>query len=98
MKPRIGKFEIQRRLGEGAMGEVFLGRDPIIGREVAIKTIRPHVATGEEARERFYREARAAGTLNHPNLVTVHEFGEDDGTLFLAMEYVPGQEDRKSVV
>ncbi len=92
MKPRIGKFEIQRRLGEGAMGEVFLGRDPIIGREVAIKTIRPQIATGEEARERFYREARAAGTLNHPNLVTVHEFGEDDGTLFLAMEYVPGQD------
>jgi serine/threonine-protein kinase len=90
MRTRIGKFEIQRRLGEGAMGEVFLGRDPIIGREVAIKTIRPQIATGEEARERFYREARAAGTLNHPNLVTVHEFGEDDGTLFLAMEYVPG--------
>ncbi len=92
MKTRIGKFEIQRRLGEGAMGEVFLGRDPIIGREVAVKTIRPQIATGEEARERFYREARAAGTLNHPNLVTVHEFGEDDGTLFLAMEYVPGQD------
>ncbi len=92
MRTRIGKFEIQRRLGEGAMGEVFLGRDPIIGREVAIKTIRPQIATGEEARERFYREARAAGTLNHPNLVTVHEFGEDDGTLFLAMEYVPGQD------
>ncbi len=92
MRTRIGKFEIQRRLGEGAMGEVFLGRDPIIGREVAIKTIRSQIATGEEARERFYREARAAGTLNHPNLVTVHEFGEDDGTLFLAMEYVPGQD------
>lgn len=92
MRTRIGKFEIQRRLGEGAMGEVFLGRDPIIGREVAVKTIRPQIATGEEARERFYREARAAGTLNHPNLVTVHEFGEDDGTLFLAMEYVPGQD------
>ena len=92
MRTRIGKFEIQRRLGEGAMGEVFLGRDPIIGREVAVKTIRPQIATGDEARERFYREARAAGTLNHPNLVTVHEFGEDDGTLFLAMEYVPGQD------
>lgn len=92
MKTRIGKFEIQRRLGEGAMGEVFLGRDPIIGREVAIKTIRPQIATGDESRERFYREARAAGTLNHPNLVTVHEFGEDDGILFLAMEYVPGQD------
>jgi serine/threonine-protein kinase len=96
MIPRIGKFEILRRLGEGAMGEVFLATDPVIGREVAIKTIRKDsVALGEakeEARGRFYREARAAGGLNHPNLVTVHEFGEDQGLLYLAMEYVPGED------
>lgn len=96
MIPRIGKFEILRRLGEGAMGEVFLAQDPVIGREVAIKTIRKDsVALGEakeEARGRFYREARAAGGLNHPNLVTVHEFGEDQGLLYLAMEFVPGED------
>jgi serine/threonine-protein kinase len=96
MTSRIGKFEILRRLGEGAMGEVFLAKDSVIGREIAIKTIRKDsLALGEakdEARERFYREARAAGGLNHPNLVTVHEFGEDQGLLYLAMEYVPGED------
>ncbi|MFN8011226.1 MAG: serine/threonine-protein kinase [Holophagaceae bacterium] len=96
MTLRIGKFEILRRLGEGAMGEVFLAQDTVIGREVAIKTIRKDsLALGEakdEARERFYREARAAGGLNHPNLVTVHEFGEEAGLLYLAMEFVPGED------
>jgi serine/threonine-protein kinase len=72
------------------MGEVYLGRDPAIGREVALKTIHREAAQGPEARERFAREARAAGTLNHPNLVTIHEFGEDQGVLYLAMEFVPG--------
>jgi serine/threonine-protein kinase len=92
MLTRIGKYEILSRLGQGAMGEVYLARDPLIGREVAIKTIAAAHAQGEESRERFLREARAAGTLNHPNLVTIHEFGEDGGMLFLVMEYVPGED------
>ncbi len=74
------------------MGEVFLAKDPLIGREVAIKTIAPGQAQGQEARERFLREARAAGQLSHPNLVTIHEFGEDQGLLYLVMEYVPGED------
>ncbi|GLH73537.1 hypothetical protein GETHLI_20390 [Geothrix limicola] len=86
----LGRFNILKRLGQGAMGEVFLGQDPAIGREVALKTIHREAAQGAEARDRFAREARAAGTLNHPNLVTIHEFGEADGVLYLAMEYVPG--------
>ncbi len=90
MQQRLGRFEILKRLGEGAMGEVYLGLDPAIGRQVAIKTIHREAAMGAEARERFAREARAAGTLNHPNLVTIHEFGEDQGLLYLAMEFVPG--------
>jgi len=92
MQQRLGRFEILRRLGQGAMGEVYLGLDPAIGREVALKTIHREAALGAEARERFAREARAAGTLNHPNLVTIHEFGEDQGLLYLAMEYVPGMD------
>lgn len=92
MKTRIGKFEIVRPLGKGAMGEVFLAVDPLIGRHVAIKTIRGVEAEGAEARERFQREAQAAGQLSHPNLVGIHEFGEDDGLLYLAMEYVEGED------
>lgn len=92
MFEKLGKFEIKRVLGNGAMGEVYLGVDPSIGREVAIKTILPAVAQGGEAKERFAREARAAGVLNHPNLVTIYEFGEDQGVLYIAMEFVKGHD------
>ncbi|HEX9008736.1 MAG TPA: protein kinase [Holophagaceae bacterium] len=92
MFEKLGKFEIRRVLGNGAMGEVYLGVDPSIGREVAIKTILPSAAQGAEAKERFAREARAAGVLNHPNLVTIYEFGEDQGVLYIAMEFVKGHD------
>ena len=92
MFEKLGKFEIKRVLGNGAMGEVYLGVDPSIGREVAIKTILPSAAQGGEAKERFAREARAAGVLNHPNLVTIYEFGEDQGVLYIAMEFVKGHD------
>lgn len=92
MFEKLGKFEIRRVLGNGAMGEVYLGVDPSIGREVAIKTILPAAAQGDEAKERFAREARAAGVLNHPNLVTIYEFGEDQGVLYIAMEFVKGHD------
>lgn len=92
MFEKLGKFEIRRVLGNGAMGEVYLGVDPSIGREVAIKTILPSAAQGAEAKERFAREARAAGVLNHPNLVTIYEFGEDQGVLYIAMEFVRGHD------
>jgi serine/threonine-protein kinase len=92
MFEKLGKFEINRVLGQGAMGEVYLGMDPAIGREVAIKTILPSAAGGVEAKERFAREAKAAGVLNHPNLVTIYEFGEDQGVLYIAMEYVKGHD------
>ena len=88
----LGKFEIKRLLGHGAMGEVYLGVDPTIGREVAIKTILAATAGGEEAKARFSREAKAAGVLNHPNLVTIYEFGVDQGVLYIAMEFVKGHD------
>ena len=94
---RIGKFEIIRRIGKGAMGEVFLGRDPALGREVAIKTILASSSFGEEAKARFEREARSTALLNHPNIVTVYEFGESEGLHYLAMEYVEG-EDLESLI
>jgi len=89
---RIGKFEILRRIGKGAMGEVFLGRDTILGREVAIKTILASSSFGEEAKARFEREARSTAVLNHPNIVTVFEFGEAEGLHYLVMEYLEGED------
>jgi predicted Ser/Thr protein kinase len=74
------------------MGEVYLGRDPKLGRDVALKVISAGSAFGEEAQARFEREARAAAMLNHPHIITVFEFGEDEGLHYLAMEYVPGQD------
>ena len=92
MREKIGKFEIIRLLGRGAMGEVYLARDPHLGREVAVKTIHLSSAFGEEATTRFEREARAAGGLSHPNVATVYEFGLDEGLHYMAMEFVPGED------
>lgn len=90
----IGRYEVERLLGKGAMGAVYLARDPLIEREVALKTIRLDSPSFQgkivESRERFLREAKLTGRLQHPNIVVVYEFGEDHGTLFLAMEYVGG--------
>lgn len=92
MRERLGKFEVVRLLGKGSMGEVYLGRDPRLGREVALKVISTGSAFGEEAQERFEREARAAAMLSHPYVITVFEFGEEEGLHYLAMEFVEGQE------
>lgn len=92
MPERLGKYEILRLLGQGAMGEVYLARDPVLGREVAIKTIKPGGTFGEEIWARFRHEARVVGGLNHPNVVTVFDFGESEGIHYLVMEFVPGQD------
>ncbi|HEX9009445.1 MAG TPA: right-handed parallel beta-helix repeat-containing protein [Holophagaceae bacterium] len=92
MRERLGKFEIVRLLGKGAMGEVYLGRDVRLGREVALKVVHSGSAFGDEAQARFEREAQAAAALNHPNVVTVYEFGEDEGVHYLVMELVEGEE------
>jgi serine/threonine-protein kinase len=94
-KPRLGRYELERELGHGAMGTVYLGRDPNINRVVAVKAI-PLTQEFEgdalaEARLRFFREAEMAGRLNHPSIVTVHDAGEDGGIAFIAMEYVKGR-------
>src|SRR5438309_11330464 len=73
------------------MGVVFKGRDPLIGRPVAVKTVTSGVAESADLLERFYREARAAGGLQHPNIVTIYEMGESGGAPFIAMEYLEGQ-------
>jgi serine/threonine protein kinase len=88
---RIGRYEILRELGRGAMGVVFKARDPFIGRCVAVKTITAGVAENLDLLERFYREAKAAGGLQHPNIVTIYEMSESDGFPFIAMEYLEGE-------
>lgn len=92
MFSKLGRFEIKDVLGRGAMGEVYLGVDPVLGREVAIKTILSSALPDDHARQRFDREAKAAAVLNSPNIVTIHELGEDQGVLFIAMERLKGQD------
>jgi len=95
---RLGRFEILSELGKGAMGVVYLAKDPSIGRLVAIKTIRASAgdeddSESREFRERFMREAQTAGILSHPNIVTIYDVGEDkdSGVSFIAMEYIEGK-------
>lgn len=90
----IGKYEIRREIGRGAMGVVYEGYDPSIKRVVALKTIRSEQLAGDSAAviARFRREAQAAGRLNHPNIVSIYDFGEDNGAWYIAMEFVQGRE------
>jgi eukaryotic-like serine/threonine-protein kinase len=91
---RLGRFEISTVLGQGAMGVVYLANDPQIGRPVAIKTVRPGMARDEtaiEIEERLRKEARLAGRLQHPNIVTIYDVGRDGDDYFIAMEYVEGK-------
>jgi serine/threonine-protein kinase len=95
MPQKLGKYEVRRELGRGAMGVVYEGFDPGIARRVALKTVRKDQLEKDEALEllsRFRREAQAAGRLNHPNIVAIYEYGEDEGTAFIAMEFVEGRE------
>ena len=91
---RLGRYVIERRLGRGAMGAVYLAKDPRINRAIALKAIPIEKEFEDEelkeARLRFYREAESAGRLTHPNIVTVFDAGEDKGLAYIAMEYVPG--------
>jgi hypothetical protein len=89
---KFGKFEILAELGQGAMGKVYRARDPILDREVALKTVPPALLTGKDTLARFKREARAAARLQHPNIVTIYELGEVEGTYYIAMELVEGLE------
>ena len=91
---RIGRYQIRGELGRGAMGVVYLAIDPAIGRQVAIKTIRirdiHNEAQQQKLRERLFREARSAGVLSHPNIVTIYDMDEDEGVAYIAMEFVNG--------
>ncbi len=85
------RYEIQQRIGRGGMADVFLARDLLLDRPVAIKVLFPEYATDPNFVERFRREAQAAANLNHPNIVGVYDWGEQANTYFMAMEYVHGR-------
>src|SRR5262245_45884365 len=86
----IGRYEIQRAIGTGGMGDLYLARDPMIDRLLAIKLLREGI-NSPELLERFSREARSAGRLHHPNIVTIFDVGEHEGRPFIAMEFVQGE-------
>jgi len=90
MEP-IDRYQIQSILGQGATAIVYKAFDPEIGRVVAIKVLLPALARNEDYRRRFIREAKGAGMLSHPNIVTVYDVGEHQGLPYIVMGYIEGQ-------
>jgi serine/threonine-protein kinase len=95
-KPMLGRYQVEKELGKGAMGVVYLGRDPKINRVVAIKTMALAQEFDEDelkdVKERFFREAETAGRLNHPNIVQMYDAGEEHDLAFIAMEFLKGKD------
>jgi len=95
-KPMLGRYEVEKELGKGAMGIVYLGKDPKISRVVAIKTMALAQEFDEdeidEVKQRFFREAETAGRLNHPNIVTIYDAGEEHDLAYIAMEFLKGHD------
>ena len=88
MPHRIGRYEVINRIGQGGMGSLYLARDPLLDRPLAIKVLS---SDDPELRQRFAREARSAASLKHPNIVTLYDVGTDEGRPFIAMEYIDGE-------
>jgi serine/threonine-protein kinase len=101
-RPTLGRYEIMKELGKGAMGIVYLGQDPQIGREMAIKTIRftdeYEEDEAEKIKEQFFAEAKTAGLLSHPNIVTIYDAGSDHDLSYIAMEYLDGYDLKEHAV
>lgn len=91
---RIGRFYLTHELGRGSLGCVYLGHDPVIARDVAVKTFNPRLTPVERTRyeHQFINEARAAGRLSHPHIITIYDASNEGGTTYVAMEYLQGRE------
>src|SRR5438093_13457069 len=94
---RLGRYEIRSLLGTGGMGEVYLAYDTSLRRQVAIKLLPAEFTQNKVRLSRFEREAYAASGLNHPNILTIHEIGEQEGHHFIATEYVEGESLRQRI-
>src|SRR5215218_451129 len=93
----IGEYRLERVLGRGGMGVVYLARHARLERHAAVKVIAPHLSNDPEFRSRFARESRLAAALDHPNVVPIYEAGEEGDELFLAMRYVAGTDLRSLI-
>ena len=95
---RVGKYEITRKIGKGAMGQVYLARDTVLDRDVALKVMAAQIADDPELKQRFEREAKAVAKMHHPNVVTVFDLGtHTDGSPYIAMELLKGLDLQKAV-
>jgi serine/threonine protein kinase len=94
---QIGHYQVLSHIGRGGMGEVFLAQDNSLGRKVALKVLRSEFTRSEEQLRRFRQEARAASALNHPNILTIHEIGQEGSLHFMATEYVKGETLRQHI-
>src|ERR1700686_3537852 len=88
---KLGPYEIAGLIGTGGMGEVYRARDPRLRRDVALKVLPTEVSRDPTRRQRFERESRAVAALNHPNIVSIHDVGEDRGVYFMVTELVDGE-------
>jgi serine/threonine protein kinase len=94
---KVGKYKVLAKIGEGAMGEVYRAHDPFLNRHVAIKTINPSLGHDPQFRGRFEREAQAAAQLNHPHIITVYDFGKEEGITYIVMELLEGHDLKEAI-
>ena len=87
---QLGRYQLREIIGEGAMARVYKAYDPEIDRTLAIKLLKPQISEDDQYRSRFLREARAAGVLSHPNIVTIFDVGDDESRPYIAMEFIEG--------
>src|SRR5918993_4224577 len=88
---RLGRYEVRSQIGAGGMGEVYLANDTKLDRKVALKILPQEFAADKDRMSRFVREAKSASALNHPNIITIYEISESDGTHYIAAEFIDGK-------